>query len=136
MRQLIMDEMENGYKMLSADDKIVQQIIKQNTITPVKNGDAPVEFNSRVRLPETTPETYKLKKVSVNLTPEMQAVLIREGATKGRKLQEHLQVLVNELLSQRVGKVTVKSASFMQSADGVKVVGPSKSFGKDKDVPN
>ena len=117
--------------MLDADDKIVQQIIKQNTITPVKNGDPAVEFNSRVRLPAVATEEYKVKKVQVILTPEQQVTLTREATQKGRDMKEHLQQLINELLAQRVGKVSIKSASFMQSADGVKVTGPRNTFGRD-----
>ena len=130
------NEMSSGYKMLDANDPIVKGIVKQNTIVPLQNGEAPVEFNSRVRLPAVTPETYKTKKVQVELTPEQQTTLIREGAQKGRELKEHLQCLVNEFLSTRVGKTTVKSASFMATDGGKKITGPSQSFGKDVDVPN
>ena len=126
-----MDEMESGYKMLGADDPIIKGIINQNKIVPLKNGEPAVEPGSRVRLPKVAPETYKTKKVQVELTPEQQTTLIREGAQKGRDLKEHLQCLVNEFLSTRVGKTTIKSASFMATDGGKKIVGPSRDFGKE-----
>ena len=126
--------MSEQYKMLDANDPIVQGIINQSGIKPGKNGNAPVAPNSRVRLPKVEPEAPKAKRVSVSLTPEQQATLIRESAIRGIELKEHLQNLVNELLSERIGKATIKGASFMSNPQGVKITGPSKSFGKDNDA--
>jgi len=122
----------SDYEMLSNDHPVVKGILAQNNIKPVKNGDPAVEQGSRIRLPKTQVEEAKPKKVQVSLTVEQQAVLIREAATKGLDLKQHLQNLVNDLLSDRVGKATIAGASFMGSTTtGKKITGPSKSFGRD-----
>ena len=124
--------MADEYTMLSADHPVIKNIIEQNQIQPLKNGQPAVEPNSRVRLPKTKVEEAKPKKVQLSLTTEQQAILIREGAIKGLDLKQHLQNLVNDMLSDRVGKATIAGASFMGSTTtGKKITGPSKSFGKD-----
>ena len=124
----------SDYEMLSADHPIVKNIIEQNQIQPLKNGQPAVEPNSRVRLPKTNVEEEKPKKVQISLTTEQQAVLIREGATKGLDLKQHLQNLINDMLSERVGKATIQGATFMGNTTGKKITGPSKSFGRDNDA--
>lgn len=119
--------MTEQYKMLDANHPVVKAIVAKEGIKPVKNGDAPVEVGSRQIVPQvSTPE--KMKKVQISLTPEQQLLLIREGATKGMDLKTHLQDVVNEMLSGRIGRATISAPSYFGNPSGVKVTGPSSKY--------
>ena len=117
---------------LTLDDPVLQQVIKENDIKLAKNGDPAYPPGSRNKLPQTqndypasAPELFT-KTFSVELTPQQEARIIREGAMRNISPIQFLQQVVDERLSENVGKAPITSPSW---ASGKKVTAPTNDFG-------
>ena len=108
-------------KTLKIDDELVLNELKMKGIGA--NAD------NKTVLPEVeTPAQLqpKLKKISIEITTDQELRLIREAASRQTTPKGYLQDLVNERLSESVGKPFVTAPSF---AGGKKVTGPTNNFG-------
>ena len=106
---------------LAIDDALVLEELKKKGIGA--NAD-----NKTVLPTVETPAQLqpKLKKLSIEITVDQELRLIREAASRQTTPKQYLQDLVNERLSESVGKPYVTGPSF---AGNKKVTGPSNSFG-------
>ena len=70
------------------------------------------------------------KTFEVELTPQMEARIIREGSMRNISPIEFLQQVVNERLKENVGRAPITGPSF---ANGPKVTAPTNDFGYQPD---
>ena len=121
--------------MNKTEAQIIQEELAKHGVTPnpipkpvVKTVD--LTTSKEIEVTEPTADAKEVerliksaekpKKVTITLTnPEVEA-LTREARTLDTDWKSHLQHLVNELLTQRVGKTTISGPSW-----GTKVTGAS-----------
>ena len=105
---------------LAIDDPlVVAELQKKQIAVNKKNETVLPEANEPAQLQQ------KLKKISIEITTEQELRLIRESSSRQQTPKQYLQDLVNERLSESVGKPFVTAPSF---AGNKKVTGPSKHF--------
>lgn len=109
------------------NDPVIAAEIAKHGLKPGANNQPAVPVGSRQSLPEPTPAPVKAKKkkVSIELDTEVEMRLIREAAVKGVDVKTYLTNLINENLTDAIGKPVISGPSFA----GKKIKGPSKSFG-------
>lgn len=119
-------------KPLTANDPVVVQAMKEAGIEPARNGGPakPVGSSKKIIKPKTNTDSapaLKKKKLTVELTAPQEARLLREAANRQMQPREYLQQLVDEQLSEKIGRAYVTAASTF----GPRVTGPSNSYGRE-----
>ena len=115
---------------LKANDPIVKKLIEENKIEPVEHGKPAYEVGGRNMMPETQnvyPLELPTKPFEVRLTAQQEARCIREAASRRISVLDYLQEILNERLTERIGKAPVTGPSSM----GPRVTAPSNYYGRE-----
>lgn len=119
-----MTEEQTAYKMLDNDNPLVQQVLKEAGVAPVSNKAPAKPAGSRKSIkPKVTEpdaaleakikEAEEPKELTITLSARDYALMLREAVGLNKPVAEHLQDVVAETLVKRLGKSTIKGASFM-----------------------
>ena len=120
---------------LTANDPVVIQAMQEAGIEPHKNGGPakPVGSSKKIHMPKTNtdsaPASVKTKKITVQLSVEQEARLLREAANRKMDPKSYLQLICDKALSGSIGKAFVTSPGF-NDKPAVKVTAPTNSYGR------
>ena len=119
---------------LTANDPVVVAAMKDAGIEPHKNGGPakPVGSSKKIIKPKTNTVAApaKKKKLTVELSAEQEARLIREAANRQMDAKSYLQSICDKALSGSIGKAFVTSPGF-NGKPAVKVTAPTNSYGRE-----